>query len=205
MEYFFSAVLGYTLGCISPSYIIGRAKHIDMRKSGTKNLGASNTFLHFGRFWGVFVMLFDIFKAYFAVLLCRLLLAALPLTALIGGTAAVLGHNYPIYLGFRGGKGLASFGGFILAVSPIMFLILLAVCLAGTLIVNYGCMLALLAALLFPFFAGAYYKSLAAFLICTVCSVSVFYKHTQNLRRIRRGEETKLSVFFGRYLIHFRK
>ncbi len=205
MQYLLSAILGYTLGCISPSYIIGLAKRVDMRSSGTKNLGASNTFLHFGRLWGSFVLLFDFFKAYLSVILCRIFFPALSLAPLLGGTAAVLGHIYPAELRFRGGKGLASLGGFILALEPILFLLLLTVCLVAALIANYGCVLALCASLLFPFFAGTYYGSLTAFLICSVCSASVFYKHIQNLRRIRRGEETKLSVFFGKYLLHFKK
>ncbi len=205
MHYLFSAALGYALGCISPSYILGRTKRIDLRSSGTKNLGASNAFVHFGRFWGVFVMLFDIFKAYFSVLLCRLLFPTLPLASLIGGTAAVLGHIYPVYLGFHGGKGLASFGGFVLAVSPLMFFYLLLLCLAAALITNYGCITAIFAAVIFPVLSGLYYKSLAAFFICAVCGASVFYRHTQNLHRIRNGEETRLSVFWKKYLIHFKK
>ncbi len=200
MYYLLCAALGYALGSVSPSYILGRIRKVDLRNSGTKNLGASNAFVHFGRAWGIFVMLFDIFKAYLAVLLCRRIFPYLPLAALAGGAAAVLGHNYPFYLGFRGGKGLASFGGFVLAVSPLMFVYLLLICLAAALITNYGCMTALFAAVLFPFFVGAYYRSLAAFFICSVCGASVFYRHTQNLRRIRQGNETRLSVFWKKYL-----
>ena len=71
MYYACCAGLGYLLGSVSPSYILSKVKKVDLRQSGTKNLGASNTFVHFGRFWGVFVMFFDIFKAFVAVKLCQ--------------------------------------------------------------------------------------------------------------------------------------
>ena len=200
MDYVFSSIIGYALGCISPSYILGRAKNVDMRKSGTKNLGASNTFIHFGRFWGIFVMFFDILKAYFAVKICAVLFPRALYGGLIAGCAAVLGHNYPAYLKFKGGKGLASFGGLVLAISPVMFLILLVLSLAIAIILNYGCIVALAASALFPILAGVYYGNIVPVIIALICSASVFYKHSKNIGRIKRGEEIKFSHFVKRYV-----
>ncbi len=205
MYYLCCAEIGYILGSISPSYIIGKIKGTDLRESGTKNLGASNTFMHFGRFWGTFVMLFDILKAVVAVKLCEFLFREIALAGIISGAFSVLGHNYPFYLGFKGGKGLASFGGFVLAVSPVLFAILLPVCLIVAIIANYGCILSLSAAVLFPILAGLHFMSIPAALVCVLCSVSVFYKHTENLRRIRSGEETKLRDFLGRFILKLKK
>ena len=153
-----------------------------------------------GRGWGIFVMLFDIFKAVAAVVLCRYLFREIVLAGVIAGCAAVLGHNYPFYLGFKGGKGLASFGGFILGVSPLIFVIMLVLCLCLAFIFNYGCVIALSAAVIFPFLAALKYHSLVAFLITAVCSVCVFYKHAENVRRIRAGEERKFRDFIGKYV-----
>lgn len=200
MYYFLSAIIGYLLGSISPSYLLGKLKKVDMRNTGTKNLGASNTFINVGRGWGIFVMFFDIFKAVAAVVLCRWLFGEIALAGLIAGCAAVLGHNYPFYLGFKGGKGLASFGGFILGVSPTVFAVMLALCLGLAFIFNYGCVIALSAAVIFPFVAAFKYHSLAAFLITSVCSACVFYKHAENVRRIRAGEERKFRDFIGKYV-----
>ncbi len=205
MHYLGCAALGYAMGSISPSYILGRVKKVDMRDSGTGNLGASNTFMHFGRFWGIFVMLFDIFKAFFAVKLSEFFFRELVFARLVSGAFSVLGHNYPFYLGFKGGKGLASFGGFIMGVSPILFCILLLLCLMLAFIWNYGCTIALSAAILFPVLAGIKYGSVTAFLISAVCSMSVFYKHTENIKRILSGEETKFRTFIGKYLIKIKK
>lgn len=205
MNYLFSALIGYALGTISPSYVLGRAKRVDMRKNGTGNLGASNTFINFGPLWGIFVMLFDILKGFFAV---RIAAAVFPLTVyagLVAGACAVLGHNYPFYLGFRGGKGLASFAGLILGVSPLLFVILLAITTVIAFILNYGCTVSFSSSLLFPIMIGVYHRSLIPALIALVCSASVFYKHTENIGRIRRGEETKLTDFIKKYVLKLKK
>ena len=200
MDYVFSSLIGYALGCISPSYILSRAKNVDIRKSGTKNLGASNTFIHFGRFWGIFVMLFDILKAFFAVKICALLFPRTVYGGLAAGCAAVIGHNYPAFLKFKGGKGLASFAGLVLGISPMMFLSLLILSLTIALIINYGCVVALAASVLFPIIVGIHYGSPIPLLIALICSVSVFYKHSKNIGRIKRGEEIKLTHFIKRYV-----
>ena len=200
MDYVLSSLIGYALGSVSPSYILGRAKHVDMRKSGTKNLGASNTFIHFGRVWGFFVMLFDILKAYFAVKICSILFPRALYGGLIAGCTAVLGHNYPAYLKFKGGKGLASFGGLVLAVSPVMFLLLLALSLTAALIINYGCVVALAASVLFPVLVGVHYGSIIPVIIALICSASVFYKHSENIGKIKRGEDIKLRYFISKYV-----
>ncbi len=201
MYYLCCAGIGYLLGSVSPSYILGKIKKVDLRSSGTKNLGASNTFMHFGRFWGAFVMLFDILKAFVAVKVCQFLFHELAFAGLVAGSASVLGHNYPFYLKFKGGKGLASYGGFILGVSPPLFLMLLVSCVVLAFIFNYGCTIALSAAVLFPILVGIKFGSAIAFIITAVCSVSLFYKHTENLRRIRAGEETKFRAFIGKYIL----
>ncbi len=205
MYYICCAGLGYLLGSISPSYILSKFKRVDIRKNGTGNLGASNTFMHFGTFWGVFVMLFDIMKAFFAVKLAELIFNELLLSGLVAGCATVLGHNYPFYIKFKGGKGLASFGGLILAISPLMFVMLLILCITMAFVFNYGCVLALSATVLFPVLTALHFNSLTAFLIALVCSASVFYKHTQNIKRIRAGEETKFRTFIGKYVLKLSK
>lgn len=201
MYYVCCAGLGYLIGSISPSYILSRVKKVDIRKSGTKNLGASNTFMHFGRGWGVFVMLFDIFKAFLAVKLCQWLFSEYALSGLIAGGFSVIGHNYPFYLRFKGGKGLASFGGWVLGVSPWLFLILLVLCLALAFLFNYGFTMAISAAVLFPILVGLKYRSLLAGAVAAVLCVSMFVKHTQNFKRVMSGEETKFRTFIGKYVI----
>lgn len=205
MNYIFSGLIGYGLGCLSPSYLLSVIKKVDMRKSGTKNLGASNTFIHFGPFWGIFVMLFDILKAFIAVKICSHIFPHAIYASLVAGCAAVFGHNYPFYLGFRGGKGLASFAGLVLGLDPMMFLILLLLTLIIAFILNYGCTMAYSASVIFPFLIGIHYLDPIPVLIALLCSASVFYKHSENIGRIRRGEETKFTDFIKKYVVKMKK
>ena len=201
MYYACCAGLGYLLGSVSPSYILSKVKKVDLRQGGTKNLGASNTFVHFGRFWGIFVMFFDILKAFVAVKLCQWLFGELVLSGLVAGGAAVVGHNYPFYLGFKGGKGLASFGGWVLGVSPLLFLILLVCSLALAFLFNYGFVMALSATVIFPLLIGIKYQSLLAGMVTAALCISPFVKHIENLKRLLSGDETKFRQFIGRYVL----
>ena len=201
MDYLYCAGIGYALGCISPSYIIGKIKRIDLRKCGTKNLGASNTFLNFGRAWGTFVLLFDIFKAFIAVKIAGLWFYDIMISGILAGCFAVIGHNYPFYIGFKGGQGLASYSGLVLAIDPKLFVMLLLLCVFLSVLLNYGCVIALSATLLFPILLGISGADVYTFTIAVVCSASVFFKHTENIKRIKNGEENKLSSFIEKYIL----
>lgn len=115
MEYFICCFIGYGLGCMNPAYFISLLKHKDIRNSGTGNLGTTNTFMNFGKACGCAVLLFDMFKAFAAVWLCRALFPEMELASVMAGSMAVIGHIFPFYLHFKGGKGIASLAGFILA------------------------------------------------------------------------------------------
>ena len=124
LKIFLCFAIGYLLGCISPSYIISKAKKIDLRRCGTKNLGTTNAIMSLGKAWGAVVMFVDIIKAWIAVKLCQLIFPSLLLGGVVAGSASVLGHNHPFYLRFKGGKGIAAFGGFVLAFSWQIFLMM---------------------------------------------------------------------------------
>jgi|Deesub1362B_J571_1020462.scaffolds.fasta_scaffold07013_2 glycerol-3-phosphate acyltransferase PlsY len=117
--------VGYLLGSIPFAYIAGRMiKGIDIRTVGTRNVGGHNVMLEVGRLAGCVVGLLDMGKGALPVFLARQL-GLSDLTALLGGMAAVLGHNYPIFLGFRGGKGLGSSLGILLTLMPLETLLIL--------------------------------------------------------------------------------
>lgn len=100
--------LGYGLGSFSPSYLIGKLRGYDVRKSGSGNAGASNTVILVGKAVGFLVAILDILKASCAWWLCAALFPELRLAGILGGVAAILGHMFPIWLHFKGGKGLAA-------------------------------------------------------------------------------------------------
>ncbi len=121
MRYLWGIVIGYLLGSISPTYLFSMIKNIDMRKSGTGNLGATNAMLTLGKGFGVAVMIFDIAKAFVPVLICKILHDDDHILMLSVGLAAVVGHAFPFYLKFKGGKGVATLAGLVLAYNPLMF------------------------------------------------------------------------------------
>lgn len=200
MEYIFCALIGYGFGCVNPSWFISKAKKKDIRKSGTGNLGTTNTFIHFGKGWGSLVLVFDMAKAFLAVRLCGWMFPKFPLAVVVAGVMAVMGHIFPFYTGFHGGKGIASFGGFVLAVDIKCFLFLLVIGCILALIFNYGCSISFSAALMFPFLYVGKTGNVIGFMLLMVCSAVIACKHIGNIRKIKAGEEMQVRTFLATYI-----
>lgn len=192
MEIGICLLIGYLLGSLSPAALLSKLKNIDLRENGTKNLGASNTLLVMGRASGALVMVLDILKAWLASKIARALFPQLCAAGLIAGLGAVLGHVFPYYMRFQGGKGLAAFGGMVLAFDPAVFLILLLLGLVLILVVNYSFVMPMSAAALFPVFVAVKTKSWVETLAAGAASLLVIIKHWSNIGRARRGEEIKI-------------
>ncbi len=201
MSYLYSLLLGYALGCISPSYILSFVKKKDMRKENTGNLGATNTMLTFGKGWGIFVMIFDICKAMAAVILCGLLFPTARYAKLFGGIASAAGHIFPFYLKFKGGKGLATFGGLVLAYSPLTFLVLFLIGGSLVLISNYSVALPFSASVLFPLCVAFIERAWQPVLATALFGLVVILKHWSNFMKIRRGESEKARTFIRNHVM----
>lgn len=191
-------LIGYSLGCISPSYIMGKINGIDVRKSGSKNAGASNVLLLVGKLTGVLVALLDIFKAAASWWICAAVFPEIELAGLIGGVACIMGHLSPLVLGFHGGKGLACLGGVILAYSPNSFLLMLCFALVIGLVTNYVCIVTVSMSLIFPAYYYFITGSLVGAAILAVPSVPITIKHFENFRRIKEGKEFRLSFLWDK-------
>ena len=196
MNALFCAVIGYLLGSVSPSALLSKIKKKNIREHGTKNLGALNTLINFGKGWGVFVMLFDIAKAVISVAIARRFFA-FEYASIVAGGAAVIGHMFPFYMKFKGGKGLAPFAGFVLANHPLHFLFLFIFCVSLMFIVNYSVALPFSASMMYPFLA-AYHKGnvdyVMFFLVANV-SVVMIVKFWGNFRKALNGEDEKVRDF----------
>lgn len=201
MEYFICGCIGYGLGCLNPAYFISKWKHKDIRNTGTGNLGTTNTFINFGKGWGCLVLLFDMMKAFLSVKPCSWLFPELMLAGVVSGCLAVIGHIFPFYTGFHGGKGIASFAGFVLSVDVLLFLALLAIGCIVAVLINYGCGISFAASVLFPFIYSYKLQSVAAFIILSVCSAVIIYKHIDNVRKIKAGEEMPIHQFLRNYVL----
>ena len=189
MSAILSLGMGYCIGCISPAAWVAKLKNVDLKSEGTKNLGATNTALVLGRYAGYFVLFFDILKAYFSYKLARTLFPYLRLAGLISGIGVILGHCFPVTMHFQGGKGLASFGGVVLAHDPRAFVFLLFFGMFMAFVLNYGVYLAITAALLFPVSCWVLHADVLEALICAITGGIIIAMHMTNLRRALTQED----------------
>lgn len=192
MGYILVILLGYLLGCSNMAYYIGNAKNKDLRSAGSNNLGASNAAVLLGWVAGITVALHDIGKAAIAVWLARLLFPELEYAGAAAGVAAVMGHIFPFYLGFKGGKGLASFYGMALALDWKLGILAGLVIVLATLITDYIVIGTFSTIVLVPVYMGIASRNLILAAIVCLASVVIFYKHRENIGRIIRKEEIGL-------------
>ena len=187
-------IVAYLLGSISFAVLLVRAKTgRDIRAEGSGNAGATNVLRSYGKKLALLVALLDVAKGIAAVLLMRLVTSD-PRWAAAAGFAAILGHVFPVFYGFRGGKGVATAVGAFLALSPLALLATLVVFLvivAATRYVSLGSVVAF--ALLPPIAGLLFHASRAVVTAAGLTAVLILGKHLPNLKRLARGEERKLG------------
>ncbi len=198
MEYVCSCLIGYLLGNLSPSYLMGRRKGYDVREDGSGNAGATNTFILLGAKAFYLTAVLDILKAFAACRLCAALFPDRPGIWALGGAACVIGHIYPVLLGFRGGKGLASLGGVVLAWNWKCFFVLLAAAVVIAFTTRYVCLVAPAMSLLFPLWYYLSTRMLTATLFLLLPAAAIFARHMENFARIRAGTEMRTSFLWDK-------
>lgn len=190
--------LGYFVGGLNPAYLLARLKGFDIRERGSGNAGASNAIITMGKLAGVLIAFFDIAKAYYVVKLSRFLFPELTYAAEITGVAVMLGHIFPVMMGFRGGKGLACLGGVVLSFDKKIFLVMLLIELVLALILDYICVVPITASTAFPFVYYSITGSLVGALLYASAAPVFLYKHLENLKRIRMGTELHFSYLWNK-------
>lgn len=193
----------YILGSIpSAYYAVKWLKGVDLRTVGSGNLGYTNAGRVLGYGWAAPVLLFDILKGALAVLLARWIFPGEEYFAIAAGLAAILGHTWTIFLGFKGGgKGVAVSAGVFSALSPIPFAIafvLFLITLATTRYMSIGSIVgaaSLVAAGGFLLaIGGSFAPSWEVFIFSSIAALLIIVRHHSNIRRLLRGEEPKLSA-----------
>ena len=210
MERIFCLAIGYILGLFQTAYIYGRLHGIDIRDYGSGNAGTTNTLRVFGTKAGLIVLFGDIAKCIIAIVITGLLFNKshpdmIYLYKLYAAAGAILGHNFPFYLHFKGGKGIAATAGLILAFHPYfipmgvfvffgIFFITHYVSL-GSLTV-YACfMIEIIVLGQLGVFGLSQNHLLELYVIAALLTVMAYYKHRENIGRLIRGEERK--TFLG--------
>ena len=187
-----SLIIGYFIGCINLSYIISKLKGFDIRNVGSGNAGASNVVIVIGKKVGLSIAVLDILKAFLAFRLAQYLFpealsGQINYAGVIAGVGAVLGHVFPFYMGFKGGKGLACFGGIVLAINYMLFIILFIIAFIIAMITDYICFAPITMAFIVPVTIGVIYRTWLPSALIAVASAVLLYKHRQNIARIRTG------------------
>jgi acyl phosphate:glycerol-3-phosphate acyltransferase len=186
--------LGYVLGSLSFATILVRlATGKDIRTEGSGNAGATNVLRSHGKGLALVVAGLDIGKGAVAVWLVRLVTAD-PAYASAAGVAAVLGHVFPLFYGFRGGKGVATAVGAFLALAPLATLICVAVFVAIVAITRYVSLGSVVSMCLLPLVAGLLGASLSVIVAAAAVAVLIVVKHTDNLKRLAARTERKLGA-----------
>ncbi|MBI9069193.1 MAG: glycerol-3-phosphate 1-O-acyltransferase PlsY [Salinivirgaceae bacterium] len=194
-------IIAYLLGSIPSSVWIGKKFYnIDVRKHGSGNAGTTNTFRVLGILPGIIVFILDIFKGWLAVSLIHLAHNYIPDTArfvnfqLFLGALAVFGHIFPIYVGFKGGKGVATLLGIVLAIHPLAALISLAVFSVVLLVSKYVSLSSMIAGFVFPFVLIFIFKETIISLIVfsVLISILLILTHQKNIVRLLAREENKV-------------
>jgi len=191
MAYFSSCVIGYLFGSLNFANLLGKLKKTDVRELGTKNAGATNVAYIFGTHVGLIVAFFDILKAILAITITRIIFPQNLYADLITGTGCVLGHIFPVFMQFKGGKGLAPLSGVVIAINVKFFLLLAILAIAMIYITHYGIAAAMVAITLFPLLMLFSTRDFIAFSIVCFISIVMFIKHIPNLKRIQEGTEVR--------------
>ena len=190
----FGATMAYLLGSIPSGLWIGRKFfQIDIRQHGSGNLGATNSFRILGKKAGTIVLLMDLLKGSISVLLLKQM-DLHGISPLIIALFAVIGHTYPLFANFKGGKAVATFAGVILAYQPVLFLIGLGIfilTLAISKMVSFTSMLTISIGVLL----SLYFQDMVLTTIALFADIFIIYRHRTNIQRIFNGTEPKVDIF----------
>lgn len=195
MNVLISMLIGYAFGCIQSAFLIGKlVGKLDIREYGSGNAGASNVTSIMGVKYGVMVGLIDILKGTFAVLVVKWIYPESPELAYLAGLMAIIGHMFPIYLSFRGGKGVATLVGMMLGVDwklGLLFILLVAVPALVADFIVFGSLTAFVGLPVVSFFRG---YSIPILVFSILLTLVVFYMHRSNIQRVMAKEELRISA-----------
>lgn len=187
----FVIIIAYLLGSIPFALVVGKLGYnIDIREHGSGNLGGTNTFRVLGVKAGLTVTILDMLKGTLAASLPVLLGA--PIHPLIAGAIAVIGHTYPVFAKFRGGKAVATSAGAVLFYEPLLFITLIAVFFLFLYITKYVSLSSMLAAT-YSIIYSLFSKDILLIIVVTVLTLFIFYRHRSNIKRIINKTEPKIK------------
>lgn len=193
MVYIAVFIAAYLIGSINSSIIVGKFNKVDIRKLGSGNAGATNTLRSLGVSAVVWVIAGDILKGIIAVILGRIIVGN-EIGAMAAGLAAVIGHNWPIYFQFKGGKGILTSAVVILMIAPQIGIWVIAIAILTIAVTRYVSLGSLTGALIFPIFVLIMeFKNINLVVFSVIIAGLAVYRHRANIKRLREGTESKIG------------
>jgi glycerol-3-phosphate acyltransferase PlsY len=193
-------VFFYLVGSMPTGYLLGRLRGIDIRRHGSGNIGATNVWRVMGRNWGMVAFACDFLKGFLPLYLVRTLNFPEPgswfvsLLLVLGGVAAIMGHNYTPWLGFKGGKGIATSAGVLAALMPPVLAVALSLWIVATLVTRTVSIGSLLAAAVLPPAAAWFYPGEWVYLgLATLAGGLAVWRHRSNIQRLLAGTESRIE------------
>lgn len=192
---YFWLIVPYLLGSVSFSYIAGKIfGGIDIRTVGSGNAGATNVYRNLGLKPFLFASFFDILKGLVAVVLTKSLFPENEILTILSAVAVIIGHNWPIFFGFKGGKGIASTIGVVIGLHPLSALIVIVTMALIVYITRYVSLGSLISTLLLPILFYIFMGDKLYYIIfALVLTIMAWYRHRSNIVRLLNGTESKLG------------
>jgi len=199
---FLGIVTAYLIGSIPTGYIFCRVlKGVDIREFGSGNVGATNVFRVVGRLPGILVLAIDILKGfacatYIASFFLYISPAARPeLYRVFAGLATIAGHNWTVFLKFRGGKGVATSAGVVISLIPKIFWLGFLVWTIVFSVTGYISVASIIASISIPLFTLVFSEPAEIVIFMSILCLVIVYKHRSNIKRLQDGEEKRISLF----------
>ncbi|NLD48543.1 MAG: glycerol-3-phosphate 1-O-acyltransferase PlsY [Clostridiaceae bacterium] len=196
----------YLLGSLNTSLVVGRLYGMDIRQHGSGNAGMTNTLRTLGKLPALFVIVGDVLKGVLACIIGYYILKDTISTTgygnitgpsntglLIGGLGAIIGHNWPVYFGFKGGKGILTTFAVIMTVSPRIGLILLLIFLVIVAITRYVSLGSIIGSAMFPVLSAVFGKGPIFVVFAAIVAIMAIARHHSNIGRLVKGTESKLG------------
>ncbi|NWF52129.1 MAG: glycerol-3-phosphate 1-O-acyltransferase PlsY [Nitrospirae bacterium] len=192
IKLFFLMLFAFLLGSIPVGVIIAKTKGVDLKKVGSGNIGATNVLRSLGKFPALLTLIGDVLKGSIAIIMGRYFEMGILYEGFIG-LSAILGHNYSIFLGFKGGKGVATSMGVLLFYSPITAFITFIIWVVVVIRTKYSSLGALVSFLLLPIDIYIVDYSDEKLLVASLITVFIVIRHKNNIQRLMKGTERKIG------------
>ncbi len=195
-------IIGYFLGSLNTSIVVGRIYGTDIRKHGSGNAGMTNTLRTLGKTAAVLVIFGDILKGVLSYIIGNVIITSIPdsitlsisgIGGMVGGIAAIVGHNWPIYFGFKGGKGILTSFSVVMMMDWKLGLILLGVFVIIVAISRYVSLGSILACVAFPIGAAIKGNTPIFIIFAAILSILAITRHNGNIKRLLNGTESKIG------------